>query len=78
MNGNHLWRDGISKDVNAVMIASTLLDKGENPPPTYNEIICHVIFDIKIENFRRKARYVAGGHLTVAPPTLTYTSVVPQ
>ena len=35
-----------------------------------------MIFDIKMEDFRRKARYVAGGHATVAPPTLTYASVV--
>ena len=35
-----------------------------------------MIFDIKMEIFRRKARYVAGGHATVAPPTLTYASVV--
>ena len=35
-----------------------------------------MIFDIKTEDIRRKARYVAGGHATVAPPTLTYASVV--
>ena len=36
-----------------------------------------MIFDIKIgENFRRKARLVAGGHTTDAPATLTYSSVV--
>ncbi len=31
--------------------------------------------DIK-ENFRRKARYVAGGHQTDTPKTMTYSSVV--
>ena len=60
------------------MIAFKLLDDGEKPPPTYQEIRCHMIFDIKMEYFRRKARYVAGGHATVAPPTLTYASVVSQ
>ena len=36
-----------------------------------------MIFDAKIgENFRRKARLVAGGHTTEAPGTLTYSSVV--
>ena len=36
-----------------------------------------MIFDVKIgENFRRKARLVAGGHTTDAPATLTYSSVV--
>ena len=37
-----------------------------------------MIFDINMEDFRRNARYVTGGHVTVAPPTLTYVSVVLQ
>ena len=36
-----------------------------------------MILDVKIgENFRRKARLVAGGHTTEAPATLTYSLVV--
>eukprot|EP00804_Cyclotella_cryptica_P002923 CCRYP_013282-RB/>CCRYP_013282-RB protein AED:0.39 eAED:0.39 QI:0/-1/0/1/-1/1/1/0/114 len=35
-----------------------------------------MIFDIKMEDFRRKARLVAGGHVTDVPPTITYSSVV--
>jgi hypothetical protein len=35
-----------------------------------------MIFDIKIEDFRHKARLVAGGHMTKAPVTITYASVV--
>ncbi len=35
-----------------------------------------MIFDVKMEEFRRKARLVAGGHLTKAPATITYASVV--
>jgi hypothetical protein len=31
------------------------------PPPTYQEIRCHMIFYIKMEDFRRKERFVAGG-----------------
>ena len=43
----------------------------------YQKIKCHLIFDIKLgENFRRKARYVAGGHTTETPASLTYSSVV--
>ena len=53
-NGNNMWRNGIVKDINAVMIASKILDEGENPPPTYQEIICHMIFYIKMEYFRQK------------------------
>ena len=60
------------------MIAFKLLDEREKPPPTYQEIRCHMIFDIKMEDLRRKAQYVAGGHATVAYLTLTYESVVLQ
>ena len=46
-------------------------------PSGFQEIKCHMIFDVKIgENFRRKARLVAGRHSTDAPATLTYLSVV--
>ena len=60
------------------MIALKLLDEGDNPPPTYQEIRCHIIFDIKMEYLRLKAQYISGGHATVAPPTLTYESIVSQ
>ena len=36
---------------------------------------CHMIFDIKMENFWRKARMVVGGHTTNAPSSVTYASV---
>jgi hypothetical protein len=35
-----------------------------------------MIFDVKMEDFRQKARLVAGGHRTKAPATITYASVV--
>jgi hypothetical protein len=35
-----------------------------------------MIFDVKMEDFRQKARLVAGGHQTKAPATVTYASVV--
>ena len=49
----------------------------EQLPSGFQEIKCHMIFDVKIgENFHRKARLVAGGHTTDAPATLTYSSVI--
>ena len=46
-------------------------------PPGYQEVGCHMIFDIKMgENFRQKARMVPGGHTTETPDALTYASVV--
>jgi hypothetical protein len=37
-----------------------------------------MVFDIKMEDFRQKARLVAGGHKTDAPATITYASVASQ
>ena len=46
-------------------------------PPGYQQIKFHMIFDVKMgENFRRKARFVAGGHTKETPASLTYSSVV--
>ena len=43
----------------------------------YQEIRCHMIFDIKMDGqFTRKACYVAGGHTTDPPSSITYSSVV--
>jgi hypothetical protein len=36
------------------------------PPPTYQEIRCHMIFDVNMEDFRRNSRFVAGGHTNKA------------
>ena len=40
----------------------------------YQKITCHMIFDVKMLDsdglFRRKARYVAGGHSTETPAAL--------
>ena len=41
-------------------------------PPGYQKIKCHIIFEIKLrEEFRRKARFVAGGLMTETPASLT-------
>jgi hypothetical protein len=41
----------------------------------YQEIDCHMIFDIKMD-LTWKARFVAGGHMTATPSSITYSSVV--
>jgi hypothetical protein len=75
-NGNTLWADAIAKEMKDVRIAFQCLHDGDRAPIGYKWIKCHMIFDIKIEDFRRKARMVAGGHMTGAPTTMTYASVV--
>ena len=43
----------------------------------YKEITSHLILDVKIsENLRRKARFVADGHLVETPASITYSPVV--
>jgi len=75
-NGNHLWRDAIAKEMEAVRVAFQILLDGKEPPPGYQFMRCHMIFTIKLEGFRRKARLVAGGHMTEQPAVMTYASVV--
>ena len=77
-NGDTRWWDAIMKEMANVRIAFKRFEgeKGDLPPG-FQEIKCHMIFDVKLgENFRRKARYVAGGHVTDPPATTTYSSVV--
>ena len=42
---------------------------------SHQEILCHMIFDVKMD-FTRKARLVARGELTTTTPNVTYSSVV--
>ena len=74
-NGNSYWSDAIAKEYENVKVAFQLMEDGERVPPGYQEITCHLIFEVKFD-LRRKARYVAGGHLTKTPTFLTYSSVV--
>ena len=77
-NHNTLWQDAIRKEMAKAIPAFEEWDGNiEDLPPGYQEIKCHLVFDVKLgENFRRKARYVAGGHMTEAPSSITYSSVV--
>ena len=76
-NGNTLWQDAIKKEMINIRPALEIWEKDEDLLVGYQKINCHIIFDIKLgENFRRKARYVAGGHTTETPASLTYSSVV--
>jgi hypothetical protein len=75
-NGNTYWQDAIAKEMEKVRVAFRILPDGENAPIGYQYIRCHMIFDVKMENFQRKARFVAGGHMTKAPDVITYASVV--
>jgi Reverse transcriptase (RNA-dependent DNA polymerase) len=78
------WRKAINKEMAKVKIAWQVNEKyapqqiREGKAPEFigfQEIGCHIVFDIKMD-FTRKARFVAGGHTTTAPTSMTYSSVV--
>ena len=58
-----------------ILPALKILEEGAPAPIGFQQIPCHIVFDIKID-FTRKARFVAGGHVTNPPSTQTYASVV--
>jgi len=74
-NGNTLWHNAIQKELKNVQVALKFLDNDEPIPIGHKEIPCHIIFDIKMD-FTRKVCFVAGGHKTDPPMSLTYSSVV--
>ena len=83
-NGNTYWADAIAKEMGKAKVAYVPID-GVTPEEArankvdqlrgFQEIKCHIIFDVKMD-FTRKARFVAGGHTTEPPNSLTYSSVV--
>jgi hypothetical protein len=77
-NGDTLWWDAIWKEMKNVRPAFEVWEKDISElPPGYQQITCHMIFDVKMgENFRRKVRFVADGHKTKTPAAMTYSSVV--
>ena len=83
-NKNRRWYDSIQKEMSNVRIAFdakpeiSVDDARSNKALVgYQEIRCHMIFDIKMDGkFTRKARFVAGGHTTDPPSSITYSSVV--
>ena len=76
-NKNHMWKDAIRDEMKEIILA---LEEYNGDPKYligYQEITCHMIFDIKLtKNFRRIARFVADGHKTETPASVTYSTVV--
>jgi hypothetical protein len=82
--GTDFWRKAIGREMSKVKVAWRSNDK-YSPSDVrqgkasdmigFQEIKCHVIFDVKMD-FTRKARFVAGGHMTDTPGSITYSSVV--
>jgi hypothetical protein len=75
-NDNTIWQDAVRKEMKNVRIEFKILNGEEAVLPTYQEIRCHMIFDVKMEDSRRNSRFVAGGHTIDTPQEMTYASVV--
>ncbi len=82
--GTDFWRKALGKEMNKVKVAWTAANgvspkqacTGKEPSMIrYQEIRCHLIFDVKID-FTRKARFIAGVHTTDTPGSITFLSVV--
>ena len=75
-SGDTRWQYAISKEMKHLIAAFKIISKGGKLPPGYQKIRFHMIFDIKMEDFRRKSRLVAGGHVTKPPAIITYSIMV--
>jgi hypothetical protein len=58
-----------------VRIVFQILNGDEAVSPTYQDIHCHMIFDVKMECFHRKAHFVAGGHTIDTPHDMIYVNI---
>lgn len=74
-SGTTHWREAIAKEMVNVRPAFKFLGDEEEVPIGYKGIECHMFFDVKMD-LTRKARFVAGGHMTKPPKESTYASVV--
>ena len=75
-NKDTLWKDAILKELRKIMSFNVFrVSPDGKPPEGYKQIPCHIIFDVKHDG-RRKARFVAGGHLTLDPGEDSYSGVI--
>ena len=81
-NGNDFWQKAIEKEMARVRVAFKLWKEGATAEQARKGLVgfqfikCHMVFDVKFDGLVRKARLVAGGHLTETPTSITYSSVV--
>jgi hypothetical protein len=64
----------IALEMEAVQLAFKILHGEDAVPPGNQYMECHMVFEIKIEGCRCKARLVAGGHMMEMPAVMTYAS----
>jgi hypothetical protein len=62
-SGTDFWRKAIEKEMRNVMPAFQFRDD-DKMPIGYKKIRCHMVFDVKIGDLTRKARFCANGNET--------------
>ena len=77
LNRDTLWQDAIQKELDQIREYKTFIVRKDlkTPPKDYQFVKVHFVFAVK-HDLRRKARLVAGGHMTSAPNEEAYSSVV--
>ena len=70
-NGDTKWVDEILQEMTNVRVAFDILKDGERAHIGHKQINCHLIYDVNMKDFRRKARLVAGGNMTETPKCMT-------
>ncbi|KAL7549949.1 hypothetical protein ACHAWF_013200 [Thalassiosira exigua] len=82
--GTYFWEKAMIEEMAKAKVSYELVDgctpeqvqSGKVPALRgYQEISCHIIFDVKMD-FMRKARFVANGSTTDTPSALTYSTDV--
>lgn len=72
-----MWWETICKEMKNVRIAFEEYNGKIKDLIGYQEVKVHIVFDVKMrENFRVKARLVAGGHTTSTPASIATSLVV--
>ena len=84
VTGTDFWQRAINREMAKVKVAWKV-HEGHTPEQVHNgevpelqsfqEIGCHCIFDVKMD-FTHKCCFVAGGHMTEAPSTNMYSSII--
>ena len=77
-NQNNLWPDAILKEMTALDTAGCFeyFPQHHRFDKDYQYTPLRIIFDVKKEDLRRKARLVAGGHVIDSTMYESYSSVV--
>jgi hypothetical protein len=74
-NEDNYWEKSIEKEMKNVCVAFSILDDDKKLPVDYLQILCRLLFDVKLD-FMRKIWLVAGGHTTDPPSIIPYASFV--